>query len=139
MTDKGFLYLYRLRQAEETLAEAEKMLQENFTLRSITNRAYYSMFYTLLALFLKTSINIKTSKHMGIISIFDKEFVKPGLIDKFYSKILHEAFEDRQKVDYKELVEISLERTVEHVQHAKEFLMTIKNKFLLIEEEVDKC
>ncbi len=36
MTDRDILYLYRLRQAEETLSEAEKMLGENFTPRSIT-------------------------------------------------------------------------------------------------------
>jgi len=88
MTDREVLYLYRLGQAEETLSEAEKMLQENFSPRSITNRVYYTMFYAVLALFLKTSLNIKTSKHIGIISTFDKEFVKQGKIDKHYSKIL---------------------------------------------------
>ncbi len=84
------------------------------------------MFYALLALFLKTDINIKTSKHIGIISIFDKEFVKSGKFDKCYSKILHDAFDDRQKADYKELVEISIEKAAEHVQYAKEFLRAIK-------------
>lgn len=126
MTDRETLYCYRLGQAEETLSEAEKMLQEDFSPRSITNRAYYTMFYTVLALFLKTSLNIKTSKHIGIISIFDKEFVKQGKIDKHYSKILHNAFDDRQEADYKELAEISIEKSAEHVQHAKEFLAAVK-------------
>lgn len=75
MTDKETLFLYRLNQAEETLIEAEKMITNNFSPRTIINRAYYSMFYALLALFLKTGINIKTSKHIGIISLFDKEFI----------------------------------------------------------------
>lgn len=127
MTDRETLYLYRLRQAEETLSDAEKMLEENFSSRSIINRAYYTMFYAVLALFLKTGVNIKTSKHIGIISIFDKEFVKSGKIDKHYSKILHDAFDDRQEADYKELVEIPFEKSKEHVQHAKEFLVAIKS------------
>lgn len=78
MTDKENLFLYRLKQADETLLDAEKMLKGNFTPRSITNRAYYSMFYALLALFIKTDVTIKTSKHSGIITLFDKEFVKTG-------------------------------------------------------------
>lgn len=53
MTDKETLYFYRLKQAEETLYEAEKMVKENFSPRSIINRAYYSMFYAILALFVK--------------------------------------------------------------------------------------
>ena len=127
MTDREALYLYRLRQAEETLSEAEKMLQEDFSSRSVINRAYYAMFYAALALFLKTDINIKTSKHIGIISIFDKEFVKQGNIDKYYSKILHDAFDDRQEADYRELAEMPVEKSAEHVQHAKEFLVAIKD------------
>ena len=63
MTDKETLLSYRLKQAEETLLDAEKMLQNNLSPRSITNRAYYSMFYAVLALFLKEDVNIKTSKH----------------------------------------------------------------------------
>jgi uncharacterized protein (UPF0332 family) len=89
MTDKQALVAYRLKQAEETLADAEKMLQENISTRSIINRTYYSMFYGLLALFLKNDIELKTSKHAGVISIFDKEFVHTGKVDKTYSKILH--------------------------------------------------
>jgi hypothetical protein len=72
MTDRDSLFLYRLKQAEETLLDAEKMLGGSFTPRSIINRAYYSMFYAVLALFIKTDVDIKTSKHTGIISIFDK-------------------------------------------------------------------
>lgn len=48
MTDSEALYSYRLTQAEETLAEAERMFAEGFSPRSITNRAYYAMFYALL-------------------------------------------------------------------------------------------
>ena len=126
MTDRQTLLAYRLKQAEETLADAEKMLQENITPRSILNRAYYTMFYALLALFVKTSLNLKTSKHTGIISLFDKEFVHPGKIDKYYSKILHKIFEARQEVDYREFVQLSKEQVAEFVKLAKEFLGEIK-------------
>jgi uncharacterized protein (UPF0332 family) len=74
------------------------------------------MFYALLALFLKADINAKTSKHIGIISMFDKEFVRTGKIDKYYSTILHEAFDTRQEGDYKEFVSLSLEEASHFVK-----------------------
>jgi uncharacterized protein (UPF0332 family) len=127
MTDKETLFLYRFKQAEETLLEANKMLEDNFSPRSIINRSYYAMFYALLALFLKAGISMKTSKHIGVISIFDKEFVQPGKIDKYYSAILHETFDARQEGDYKELIELSLEDASHFVKLSTDFLEGIRN------------
>lgn len=126
MTDKETLFQYRLQQAEETFTEVIKMIDTGLSPRSIINRVYYSMFYILLALFLKTDIKIKTSKHTGVISMFDKEFVKTGKIDKYYSTILHDIFDARLEADYKELVEYSDEDAVEFVKKAEEFLVEIK-------------
>ena len=127
MTDKDSLFLYRLKQAEETLLDAEKMLKGDFTPRSITNRAYYTMFYALLSLFIKTDVNIKTSKHSGIITLFDKEFVKTGKIDKYYSRLLHDIFDARLEFDYKEFAILSEETAAEHIKLAGEFLKIIKD------------
>ena len=126
MTDKETLYLYRMKQAQETLADAQNMLKGGCTPRSITNRAYYSMFYALLALFLKAGVNIKTSKHIGVISIFDSEFVKAGKVDRQYSKSLHALFDARLEGDYKENVEVASEDASEHVKLADEFIKAIK-------------
>lgn len=126
MTDKETLFSYRFQQAEETLSEAKKMLEESFSPRSIINRSYYAMFYALLALFLKAGINTKTSKHIGVISLFDKEFVKTGKIDKHYSTILHETFDARQEGDYKEFIELSPEDASHFVKLAEEFLEGIR-------------
>jgi uncharacterized protein (UPF0332 family) len=126
MTDKQTLFLYRIRQAEETLSDAEKMLQENLSPRSITNRAYYSMFYATLALFIDQGISLKTSKHSGIISILDEQFIHTDKIDKYYSKILHRMFNMRQEGDYKEMVEISRDDAIQGIEHAQAFLNAIK-------------
>ena len=70
MTDKQVLLAYRLKQAEETLADAELMLKSNLSARSVINRAYYSVFYAILALFIHSDVNPKTSKHSGVIAFF---------------------------------------------------------------------
>lgn len=87
------------------------------------------MFYAVLSLFLRTDINLKTSKHTGVISIFDKEFVHTGKIDKYYSKIFHKTFDARQVGDYKEFEELSTEDAAKFVKFAEEFLEGIK-KFM---------
>ena len=60
MTDRETLIRYRIKQAEETLADAEAMRAGAFSRRSIVNRAYYSMFYALLGLLLETNTILKT-------------------------------------------------------------------------------
>ncbi len=126
MTDKQVLLAYRLKQSEETLSDAEMMSGGKVSPRSITNRAYYSMFYAFLALFIYADIDLKTSKHAGVISIFDKEFVHTGKIAKSYSKILHRLFEVRQEGDYKELVELSTDDAIGSVELAGNFLSGIR-------------
>jgi len=44
MTDRETLLRYRIKQAEETLADAEAMRKGALSTRSIINRAYYSIF-----------------------------------------------------------------------------------------------
>jgi uncharacterized protein (UPF0332 family) len=122
VTDYEVLYNFRLKEAEETLAEAEEMLKGPFTGRAVVNRAYYAMFYAVQALFIKTGLRIKTSKHIGVISIFDKEFVLTGKIDKQYSAVLHATFNLRLEGDYKDLVETSREQAARSVRDAQEFI-----------------
>jgi uncharacterized protein (UPF0332 family) len=126
MTDRETLLRYRIKQAEETLADAEAMKKAGLSARSIVNRAYYAMFYGVLGLFLKANVILKTSKHSGVISLFDKEFVLSGKIDRDFSKSLHKMFNLRQAADYKELVEISLEDAEEAIKAAKLFVEEIK-------------
>lgn len=129
MTDKETLLNYRIRQAKETLVDAEKMLSGGLGSRSIVNRAYYVMFYALLALFLKADIRLKTSKHAGVISVFDKEFARTGKFGVQYSKLLHRMFDARLESDYKELVIMTQKDATEAVMGAKEFLNAV-HKFM---------
>lgn len=126
MTDREALLAFRMKEAEETLTDAERMLQNKLSPRSTTNRAYYAMFYAVLGLFLKAGINAKTSKHAGVLSVFDKEFIHAGKLDVRYSKILHKSFEARQIIDYKELAEVTMEEAAGHVEAAREFIDAVK-------------
>ena len=52
--------------------------------------------------------------------------IHTGKIDKYYSKILHKAFDARQESDYKEFVELSTKDAAEAVKLAREFIECIK-------------
>ena len=88
---------YRLEQAEESLKAAELLLRAGM-LRQSVSRAYYAMFYAVLALLAVRKR--ESSKHSGVISLFDKDYVKSGIFPKEFSKWLHHAFNLRQRSDY---------------------------------------
>lgn len=126
MTDKETLLQYRINQADETCNDARKMLEGGFSLRSVANRAYYSAFYALLALFLKIDYDLKTSKHSGVISMFDKEFIHGNRFDKRYSRIVHRLFDARQEADYKEFTTVTPKEAEQFVEMAENFLQAVR-------------
>ncbi|GIW89833.1 MAG: hypothetical protein KatS3mg109_0265 [Pirellulaceae bacterium] len=91
------LVAHRLEQADESLNAARLLLKDGF-LRSAVNRAYYCMFYAILALL--AAEKKETSKHSGAIALFDRDYVKPGIFPKELSRAVHEAFDLRQRADY---------------------------------------
>jgi uncharacterized protein (UPF0332 family) len=126
MTELETLFTYRLKEAEETLADALQMLEAKCSPRSIVNRAYYAMFYAVLALFIRFETVHKTSKHAGIIGIFNKEFVHTGKIEIRIAKMLSNIFEARLEGDYKGLVELTNEDAEDAAGKAQEFVAAIK-------------
>lgn len=119
------LIAYRLLQAKESLQDAKILLKAKGSFRSVINRAYYAMFYSLLALYARKGMG--TSKHAGVIAIFDREYVKAGIFSKEMSRNLHRAFYLRQDSDYKEFSLLSREETREILTGAGIFFNSIAN------------
>ena len=115
------LITYRLEQADESLDAAQVLLDKGLV-RSSANRAYYAMFYAVLALLAKSKQ--ETSKHSGAISLFDREFVKTGTFTKDFSRWLHDAFDLRQRSDY----------SIEHHATTEEAGKTIENAISFVTE-----
>ena len=123
---------YRIQQAKETLREAD-ILEAQEAYRGALNRAYYAMFYAAVALLATKGLG--TSKHSGVLSIFDREFVKTGHMSKDQSKRLHMAFECRQQHDYGEFMPVHAKLAKNIIADAKTFVEQItvylqKKKFL---------
>lgn len=126
--DKKALIQYRLDQAKEVLKDAHALYDLKRTPISIVNRAYYSMFYAVLALMI--SIDKNTVKHQGVLSFFDEYFIKTKIFPKEMSKLIHDAFESRQEGDYRETSKVDREVAKEILQSADIFLELTKEHLL---------
>lgn len=97
---------YRAEKAGEILKDAEDALQRWRFMLSV-NRSYYAMFTAaraLLALEEKDS-----SKHSGVISLFNRWVVKPGNFPREISRHLVKAKNLREDADYGDFVKITEE------------------------------
>ena len=122
---KRTLALYRLQQAEESLDEASYLFTGNKSPRSVINRIYYAMFYSVLALLIFEEYS--SSKHSGVLSYFNRQFIKKGLIGKELGRALNKAFDMRLRVDYREQVEITSEQVEPFFVLARNFIDACKN------------
>jgi len=118
------LIRYRLEQAQVALDDAKFLLDGTRSPQSIVNRSYYAMFYAALALLQK--IGKVPSKHAGVISIFDTEFVLKGVFPRELSRDFHKAFEMRQVCDYRVVEPYSLEEANEIWKKAVHFVEAVK-------------
>ena len=114
---------YRLEQAKAALEDAEFLLLHQRSALSVVNRAYYGMFYAVLALLQDTSP--LPSKHTGIIGLFDVMYIRTGIFDKQRSKDLHRAFDLRQASDHKTIEPITTEQAEELTAAARVLLETV--------------
>ena len=116
------LIKYKLERSAETLEEAKLMLQSSH-LFGAANRIYYACFYAVSALLL--SKDLSSPKHSGVLSLFNKHFVKAGLIPvelgKFYSRL----FDTRLESDYADLITLTMEEIRDNVKTAEIFISAV--------------
>jgi hypothetical protein len=105
---------YRLKQAEESINEAMCLLSGKGSPRSIINRAYYAMFYSVLALIVFKPYS--SSKHSGVLSYFNKRFIKEGVLPEELGRSINKAFELRQEGDYREYAELSEQSETDFIE-----------------------
>ena len=78
------LVQYRLKKAK-TLIKQSKLLFDNKMYDGSINRSYYALYSSIRAILAFGKID--RSSHSGIHSVFDRYFVKSGIIEKNYSKM----------------------------------------------------
>ncbi len=111
--------------AEILLSDAELLLSKG-RLISATDRAYYSMFYGVTAILVRLKIE-PPKTHSGLRTVFGREVITKGLIDRLWGRKLTVAFKLRQLSTY-EIEELLGEDQVKTlINDARQFLLIVKN------------
>ena len=121
------LVMYRLKSAKERLDSA-KILLEAGKYKDSIGRSYYAIFTAVRAVLAKDEVDF--SKHAGVISYFQREYIKKGIFDKKYSKYLQEAFQFRDNCDYDDFYIVVKDDAVEQLSITEEYYNAVK-KYLL--------
>jgi len=95
---------HRLSRARDAFAEGEHLFARG-SFNGSVNRFYYAAFYAARALLAVRELD--SSRHSGVIALFQKHFVKSGLVPMETAKALPRAFEKRQKSDYGDFSEVT--------------------------------
>ena len=93
---------------------------ENATLESTVNRIYYSMFYAVSGLLI--TLGLSSSKHSGVLSIFNREIVNKGHLEKKWGEFYSDMFKRRQKGDYQDFVEFQKQDVKAWLKKSEEFI-----------------
>jgi uncharacterized protein (UPF0332 family) len=123
------LGLARLKRSKQHLKSARDLLQNDDFADSIS-RSYYAIFQAARALLALQEV--ESRKHSGVISLFNRHFVKTRKVDKQLGVILKDARRSREMADYTELAEFSRDDAQEQIADAEVFIRSVES---LITEE----
>jgi uncharacterized protein (UPF0332 family) len=120
------LIQHRLERARVTLRDAHNLYETEGSPVSIVNRSYYAMFYAALAFL--ASVDQESSKHTGVLSLFNKMFINTKILPVEMSKMLRKAFDVRQMGDYEDNANVDMEQAVQILRFAEQFIKTAEEK-----------
>ena len=110
---------YSIARAYESFDEA-KILAEVNHWNTVANRLYYSCFYIVKALLIKTDISAST--HAGVKSQFFKHFIKSEILEVNLGKLFFDLSGKRQEGDYQPLYYFDKESIFPLIEKAKGFI-----------------
>lgn len=114
---------YRLETAKDDLATAKSNF-EDARYRASVNRSYYAIFHALRAL---TALDqFDSGKHSGIIAYVNQHYVKEGIFDKSFSKLIDSAYRLREKADYEDFYIVAIEDARKQIEKAETVIMVIE-------------
>jgi len=113
----------RLSRAYKNLEVAKSLFADEFYEDSVS-KSYYTIFFAAKCLLLTKNLDPK--KHSGVISFFNRYFVKTGEVEKELAEILKFAQRERISADYDEFYSASTEEARSQLENAEKFLQRVK-------------
>lgn len=116
------LIQYRLEKANQTLEDA-RLLANAKRWNPCVNRLYYACFYAVSALLAQNDFS--SSKHTGIRSLFNLNFIKTGKISREIAEIYNDLFDRRQEGDYADYVVFREDQVLPRIDKTDNFIKAI--------------
>lgn len=110
---------YRINRTRETLEDA-RILAGSKRWNASVNRLYYACFYAVSALLIQNDLS--SSKHTGVRSLFNLNFVKTGKVPKDIARIYNDLFERRQESDYLDFISFQESQVLLWISQAETFI-----------------
>jgi uncharacterized protein (UPF0332 family) len=115
---------HRIARAHTALQEAVVLLERRHFSGTI-NRLYYAAFYAARALL--ATRDLDSSRHSGVISLFQEQFVRTGVIAADIARALPRTFEKRQTSDYADFSEPTEDEVLSLRDQVETFVTTCQN------------
>jgi uncharacterized protein (UPF0332 family) len=116
------LIRYRLERAQESLADV-RLLADAERWNTCVNRLYYSCFYAVSALLARDGLS--SSRHTGLRSLFNRNYVRTGVIPRDLARLYNDLFERRQESDYADFVRFQADQVRPWIPQTEAFIAHI--------------
>lgn len=116
------LVVYRLERANETLLEAQTLIENNF-FNAAVNRIYYACYYAVIALLVKNRISAHS--HSGVKQMLGLHFVVNGKLSTENARFYNQIFNDRITGDYDDFISYKKKMVEEMLPKAKSLITAI--------------
>lgn len=119
-----------LKKAYVTLKESEYLYNQGY-FEGAVSRAYICMFHTAAALL--QSEGYEVLKPSALVSFFERQIVKPGIIEPKYQSLLNKAYESYRQVEFDAEGKIDSEQATNILKGAQNFLSRVLDFFRAFE------
>jgi len=118
------IVVYWLEKAEQDLASAKENLSAGRLQNSVRD-AYFACFHSFSAVLIKAGRTFR--KHSEVRSILHRDYVKGKKLAVEWGKHYDWLFDNRQKADYRPLVDFDIEQVRDIIEKSERFLRVMKN------------
>ena len=117
------IVVYWLEKAEQDLASAKENLSAGRLQNSVRD-AYFACFHSFSAVLIKAGRTFR--KHSEVRSILHRDYVKGKKLAVEWGKHYDWLFDNRQKEDYRPLVDFDIEQVRDIIEKSEGFLRVMK-------------
>jgi uncharacterized protein (UPF0332 family) len=116
----------RLKQARESLDEAQALLAEEMDTGFVLTNLYYTYYYAILALMNEGQVPI--TMQSVTIGLFEQKYIKTGMFEKKYDDAIRRIFNSKPKCSG-EKTPVSAEEVKELAALAGAFILDVETYF----------